>query len=362
MFEFLSKRARNGEGAAAVEEAAAHAEPSVRIPAMSAPAAASPTGDVAMGTVEPARAATRPSIGLALGGGAARGFAHIGVMRTLVAHGIVPDVIVGTSIGAVVGGCYAAGHLDSLEEWARTLTRRRVFGYLDFSLAGSGLIGGGRLAERLKMTLGNTTFDQLPIRFAAIATEFGTGHEIWLTRGRLAEALRASYALPGIFSPVLIGGRWLVDGALVNPVPVSAARALGARVVIAVNLNADLFGRGTTISSFGADASDEAVVEAAAPPRGLRAMFGVERSLKRQFVGTPGRPGFSTVMMEAFNIMQDRITRARLAGDPPDVMISPRLGRIGLIDFDHAAQAIAIGAEAAERALEPIGEVIAALG
>jgi NTE family protein len=366
VFEFLSKRARNGEGATALDEAAAHAEPEAGVPAVIAAAGASPTGDVAMGTVEPAAraatGATRPSIGFALGGGAARGFAHIGFVRTLVANGIKPDVIAGTSIGALVGGCYAAGHLDSLEEWARTLTRRRVFGYLDFSLAGSGLIGGSRLAERLKMTLGTTTFDQLPIQFAAIATEIGTGHEIWLTRGRLAEALHASYALPGIFSPVQIGGRWLMDGALVNPVPVSAARALGARVVIGVNLNADLVGRGTTISNFGADASDDAVIEATAPPRGLRAMFGVERILKRQFIGTPSRPGFSTVMMEAFNIMQDRITRARLAGDPADMMISPRLGRIGLIDFDHAAEAIAIGAEAAERALEPIGEVIAALG
>ena len=365
MFEFLTRRARTGDEALApVEEMSTQAPSAVPGRETVLPASARPAGDVAVGHIDNGRVSqgpTRPSIGLALGGGAARGFAHIGVLRTLVANGFAPDVIAGTSIGALVGGCYAAGHLDSLEEWARTLTRRRVFGYLDFSLAGSGLIGGTRLATRLRETLGKITFDQLPLPFAAIATEIGTGHEIWLTRGRLAEAVRASYALPGIFSPVHIGGRWLMDGALVNPVPISAARALGARVVIGVNLNADLVGRGATIASFGSDESDDAAM-AAPQPRGLRGLFGGERSLKRQFLGAPGRPGFSTVMVEAFNIMQDRITRARMAGDPADMMISPRLGRLGLIDFHQAAQAIAFGTEAAERSLEQIGEVVAAFG
>ena len=312
-------------------------------------------------TATPLRpAATRPTIGLALGGGAARGFAHIGVMRTLEAHGIVPDVIVGTSIGAVVGGCYAGRQLDSLEQWARSLNVRSVLSYLDISLSGSGLIRGGHLAKQLETALTDSRVEDLPIRFAAIATEFNTGHEIWLTRGRLAEALRASYALPGIFPPVLIGGRWLVDGALVNPVPVSAARALGARLVIAVNLNSDLFGRGTIISDHGSDASDDAA-QKAAKPNGLRGLFGGERSLRRQFLGRRGRPGIPTVMVEAFNVMQDRITRARLAGDPPDVLISPRLGPVGWFDFHRAAQAIAIGSEATEKAIEAVTEAVTAL-
>ena len=191
----------------------------------------------------PPHRSERPTIGLALGGGGARGFAHIGVIRTLLAHGIEPDVIVGTSIGAVVGGCHAAGRLDVIEEWARSLTRRGILSYLDISLTGGGLIGGSRLAARLADKLGDTSIDGLPIRFATIATEVGTGHEIWLTRGRMVDAMRASYALPGIFPPVSLDGRWLVDGALVNPVPVSAARVLGARLVIAVNLNTDILGR-----------------------------------------------------------------------------------------------------------------------
>ena len=303
----------------------------------------------------------RPTIALALGGGAARGFAHIGVIRTLAAHGIKPDVIVGTSIGAVVGGCYAAGKLDTFEEWSRQLTRRGLLGYLDISLSGSGLITGGKLAVRLDEALGETLIEQLPLRFATIATEVGTGHEIWLTRGRLVEAMRASYALPGIFAPVRLGGRWLVDGALVNPVPVSAARALGARLVIAVNLNADILGRGGTVSSHGSDESDELFRQEMAKQTGLRSMFGPERALKRQFFGGTQQPGIPTVMADAFNIMQDRITRARLAGDPPDVMISPRLGHVGWFDFHRAKEAIDVGTHAAQRTLDLVDEAIEAL-
>lgn len=310
-------------------------------------------------STQPLPTTVRPTIGLALGGGAARGFAHIGVIRTLEAHGIVPDVIVGTSIGAVVGGCYAAKEMDNLDNWARTLTVRGVLGYLDISLSGSGLISGGHLAAQLEAGLKESRIEDLPIRFAAIATEFNTGHEIWLTRGRLSNALRASYSLPGIFPPVLIGGRWLVDGALVNPVPVSAARALGARLVIAVNLNSDLFGRGTIIANHGPDENDIT----AEPPKvnGFRRMFSGERSLRRQLFGRRGRPGLPTVMVEAFNVMQDRITRARLAGDPPDVLISPRLGGIGWFDFHRAAQAVAIGSEATTKALDAVSEAVTAL-
>ena len=328
VFEGLFARARNGDRAA---EASTHPHPTT----------------------------VRPTIGLALGGGAARGFAHIGVIRTLEAHGIVPDVIVGTSIGAVVGGCYAAKEMDNLDNWARTLTVRGVLGYLDISLSGSGLIGGGHLAAQLEAGLKESRVEDLPLRFAAIATEFNTGHEIWLTRGRLSDALRASYSLPGIFPPVLIGGRWLVDGALVNPVPVSAARALGARLVIAVNLNSDLFGRGTIIANHGPDENEIA----AEPPKvnGFRRMFSGERSLRRQFFGRRGRPGLPTVMVEAFNVMQDRITRARLAGDPPDVLISPRLGGIGWFDFHRAAEAVEIGNEATTKSLDAVSEAVTAL-
>ena len=306
-----------------------------------------------------------PAIGLVLGSGAARGFAHIGVMRALQAHGIVPDIIVGTSMGALVGGCYATNQLDTLEDWARSLTRRRIISYLDVRIGGSGIIAGTRLANRLERSIGDIAIEDLPVRFTAIATEIGTGHEVWLTRGSLVLALRASYALPGIFTPVHLGGRWLVDGALVNPVPVSAARALGARVVIAVNMDADRFGRGATIASHGADSGDaQAIVpanHAANSFARLRGIFGAERALKRHMLSGNARPSFSTVMIESFNIMQDRLTRMRLAGDPPDVHITPRVGKIGFLDFHRAAEAIAIGQAATEKAIESITESIAEL-
>jgi NTE family protein len=311
-------------------------------------------------TEAPRPVASRPSIGIALGGGAARGFAHIGVLQTLLANGVKPDVVTGTSMGAVIGGCYAAGQIDDIADWALGLTRRRVLSYLDVSLSGGSMINGGRLARRLESTVGRTKIESLETRFAAIATEIDTGHEVWLTRGRLLEALRASYALPGVFAPVHIGGRWLLDGALVNPVPVSAARALDARLVIGVSTNADLFGRGTTIHSHGFDENeDPGDTEAAGPT--WRGKFRAQKLLRRRLFGSEGRPGLPTVMMEAYNVMQDRITRARLAGDPADIMISPRLGHIGMFDFHRAEEAIKIGAEAAERSIGTIAEAVKAL-
>lgn len=302
----------------------------------------------------------KPIIGLALGGGSARGFAHIGIIRTLLANGIVPDVVVGTSIGAAVGGAYAADRLDTLEDWARSLQgMRNILGYLDIRLDGSGLIGGEKLASRLEKAIGQTMIEDLPMKYASVATEVRTGHEIWLTRGRLIEAIRASYALPGIFSPVMIGDRWLVDGALVNPVPVSAARALGAEIVIAVNLSTDVFTHSTTIYQHGATPAPVVPVTEEIPAkRRFPRFFSPEKTVKREFFGTAARPGISSVMVDAFNIMQDRITRARLAGDPPDLLITPRVGQFGWFDFHRAEELIAHGTRAAERALESIQETI----
>ncbi|KJC38051.1 phospholipase [Bradyrhizobium sp. LTSP885] len=315
---------------------------------------------IGLGTVR------RPVIGLALGGGAARGFAHIGIIKTLLAHGIVPNVVVGTSIGAVVGGAYAAGHIETLEQWARGLQPRSVLGYLDIRLNGSGLIGGTKLAAEIEAALGKVMIEDLAVKFASVATEVRTGHEIWLTHGSMVDAMRASYALPGIFAPVLIGDRWLVDGALVNPVPVSAARALGAEIVIAANLSSDVFAHSTTIYNHGAAAAPEVTVAVTAeaapdpepPKRRFGRFFSAERTVKREFFGSATRPGISSVMVDAFNIMQDRITRARLAGDPPDMLISPRVGQIGWFDFHRADDLIAHGIRAAERAIGAIEEAI----
>lgn len=297
-------------------------------------------------------------IGLALGGGSARGWAHIGVLRALNAAGIYPDVIAGTSIGAVVGGCYVAGELDALEQFARDLTRRKVLGFLDFNFSGSGLINGRRLCDVLDARMKHINIEEMAKRFVAVATEIGTGHEIWLSRGRLVDAMRASYALPGIFRPVNIDGRWLFDGALVNPVPVSVCRALGARYVIAVNVNWDSCGRGTIVPHMEAmsqppDEPELPIEEEPEPAAGgllTRNGRAVKKLLQRQIFGrTDNGPGISRVMMEAFNIVQDRIARSRLAGDPPDMIISPRLPTFGLFDFHRAEALIECGAVAAKR-------------
>ena len=288
-----------------------------------------------------------PRIGLALGAGAARGWAHIGALHELTAMGLVPDVVVGSSIGALVGGCFAAGRLDELESFARSLNRRRVFGLLDFSFSGAGLIGGDRLRVRLQESIGAMRIEDLPMRFAGVATELGTGHEVWLRRGSLIDAMRASYALPGVFEPVRLGRRWLIDGAVVNPVPVSVARALGAERVVALSIAIDGTGRGATRH----DGVETDLAEDEAPPAARR----VGGLLRRGRSGASA-PGLASVMVNAFNITQDRLMRSRLAGDPPDVLVNLKCGQIGVFEFDRAEELIALGREAVRRARNDIAE------
>jgi NTE family protein len=311
-----------------------------------------------------AAAVRRPIIGIALGAGAARGWSHIGVLLELNAQGIYPDVVAGTSIGAVVGGAYAAGKLKEMETFALGLTKKRVISLMDVSFSGVSFIGGERLRRELDHEFSGLSFEDLDKKFATVATEVGTGHEIWLTKGDVADAIRASYALPGIFEPVKINGRWLFDGALVNPIPVTLCRALGAEAVVAVNLVSDASFRGSTIHD---PLSIEPALEkytSGVPEAGrtLRARIfsGMGGNLRRLFgKREDGAPGIANAMMDAFNIAQGRISRSRLAGDPPDVLINARLGKVGLFDFHRADELIAIGREATRRAIPDIAEDIA---
>ena len=308
--------------------------------------------------------ARRPIIGIALGAGAARGWSHIGVLLELNAQGIYPDVVAGTSIGAVVGGAYAAGKLKEMETFALGLTKKRVISLMDVSFSGVSFIGGERLRRELEYEFSGLSFEDLDKKFATVATEVGTGHEIWLTKGDVGDAIRASYAMPGIFEPVKINGRWLFDGALVNPIPVTLCRALGAEAVVAVNLVTDATFRGTTIHD---PLSLEPALEKynfGAPEAGrtLRARIfgGMGGNLRRLFgKREDGAPGIANAMMDAFNIAQGRISRSRLAGDPPDVLINARLGKVGLFDFHRADELIAIGREATRRAIPDIADDIA---
>jgi NTE family protein len=286
------------------------------------------------------------SIGLALGSGAARGWAHIGVVRVLADAGIVPDFVCGTSIGAVVGALNVTGDLTRLERWARHLTKTRVGRLFDFQFGHGGLIGGQRLLRALEPRLGGKLIEQLPRRFACVATDIDTGHEIWIREGTLIDAVRASYSVPGIFPAVRLGGRCLVDGALVNPIPISLCRALGAQVVIASDVNADVMGHGP--------AHTERVELS---PR-LEADQTERRFLHGYFTHRHDIPSAFTALTRSLHIIQDHIGRMRLAQDPPDVHILPNVARVGPVEFHRADECISAGEAAAVQALPAIHEAI----
>lgn len=292
-------------------------------------------------------------IALALGGGMARGFAHIGVLRVLEKNGIKPTIVAGTSIGAVVGAAYLAGKLDDLEDWARSLNRVKILSYLDFRVRAAGMIGGKRLSTLLEANFQDMTIEDLEHPFVTIAADLLTGHEVWIRKGNLIEAIRASFALPGVFPPVERNGRFLVDGALVNPVPISPCQALGARMTIGVDLHADIIGKAAQPGSAfpkvaGFDMFNEDDV-----PKEEQKKF-TSGLTKRLFRREENSPSLFGVMISALSIMQDRMTRSRLAGDPPDIHIKPQIGHIGLLEFEKAAELIKEGELAAKRALPDI--------
>ncbi len=315
---------------------------------------------------------SRPPLGLALGGGVARGWAHIGAIRALLEAGIKPDIITGTSIGAVVGGAYLSGKLDVLEDWARKLNRRRMMSYMDVRWGGSGFMRGERLARVLNHYMGDVRIEELDRKFIAVACDLRTGYEVWLQKGPIVPAIRASYALPGAFEPIEIDGRHMIDGALVNPVPVSACRALGAHMVIAVSLNGDAFGPIGTSHELDFDKSP---IEEATGDDGSIDPFELasqslnklrpDRLLLKSMMGEhkPGAgPKVGSVMMSTLNIVMDRISRSRLAGDPPDVFIAPRIGHIGMLEFTKADELIERGYRAMQHEIPLIKSVIDVLG
>ncbi len=296
----------------------------------------------------------RRKVGVALGGGSARGWAHIGVLRALEEIGLRPDVVCGTSIGALVGAAYATEELDRLEQWVRGMGVGDVLGFLDVSLS-TGLLKGERLAQYLRENFSDRPIEAMPMPFGAVATVLASGAEIWLREGSIVDAVRASIALPGIFTPSLNDGQLLVDGGLVNPVPVSLARAMGAEIVIAVDLNSDLLGRHLT------DEETEGALSRTTPGVGglmQRLQSSVGALLSARDVEAPELPSMFAVLASSLNIMQVRISRSRMAGDPPDAMITPRLAHMSLFDFHRGAEAIDEGRRAVAAALpqfEPLG-------
>jgi NTE family protein len=284
----------------------------------------------------------RPRVGLALGGGSARGWAHIGVIRALQQAGIRPDLVCGTSIGALVGAAYATGELDRFEQWVLGLRFKDVVAFMDVSLS-SGLLKGERLMDFFRRHFVDRPIEQLAMPFAAVATSLHTGTEVWLRQGSTVDAVRASIALPGLFAPVLREGAVLVDGGLVNPVPVSLARAMGADVVIAIDLGSDILGRHLRAAPPGEAPAGEVGEWLRKLSDNLGALIPAHAP------DQPKMPSMVDVLTTSLNIMQVRISRSRMAGEPPDLVVGPRLAHLGLLDFHRAKEAIEEGKCAVER-------------
>ena len=301
----------------------------------------------------------KPKIGLALGSGIARAWSHIGIIRALEKHNIKPDVIVGSSGGAIIGGLYAAGYLNEIEDWAYNLSKYKMLRYFDLKFLGNGFLKGDKLIEELKSYVGDVCIEDLKVTFAAIATDLETGHEVTLKQGNLSEVIRASFSLPVIFQPFNYRQRWLVDGALVNPVPVSTCYALGADVVIAVNLNGDMLGKvnvdqleksGGEHSKFGYLSTDDSDDEEA----NIHPSF-FDKLLKRKKDKTPSL--FESIWATVL-ITQDRITRSRLAGEPPDIHLTPYVGHIGVGSFHRAKELVESGHSCVEENITDITNII----
>jgi NTE family protein len=303
-------------------------------------------------------------IGIALGSGSSRGWAHIGVLQALADMGVQPGIVAGSSIGALVGAAYASKQLDEMENWVSSLSWKDLLGFMDFSLLEGGILGGEKIINFLGQCLGGIDIESLPVLFAAVATDLNSGREVWLRKGDLLESVHASIALPGLFAPVRRAEQWLVDGGLVDPVPVSLCRAMGAEIVIAVNLNGGIASRHADNNNFTSKTKPAETTKDMTPWTRFSYQISTSLNEQKEFVlkkllgESRDTPGIFDVMSSAINIMQDRITRSRMAGDPPDILLTPHLEEIGLLEFDQAAVTIAEGRASVERMLPLLEHVL----
>jgi NTE family protein len=303
-------------------------------------------------------------VGIALGSGSARGWAHIGVLQALKELGIEPDIVAGCSIGAFVGAAYASDQLDVLEEWSKTLTWKEIISFFDLSLSKGGLIEGEKLFKFIREKSGDPDINSLSKKFGAVATELDTGREVWIKDGLLFDSVRASVALPGLIAPSKYKNKWLIDGGLINPVPVSLCRAMGADVVIAVNLNGDLMKKASKTVELNAIATElnkndePSFFERLSTPLKLEIDKQKNILIAKLFTQNDKTPSTFDVMASSINIMQDRITRSRMAGDVPEIILTPKLSQLGLMEFDKAEIAIEEGRASVGRAEATIKEML----
>jgi len=315
----------------------------------------------------------RPRIGLALGSGSARGLAHLGVIRAIRDAGIEVDFIAGTSMGALIGAIHAAGKLDELEATFLTFDWKRTASFFDVVLPKSGLLDGARVSELVRAHIHADSIEALPKPFAAVATDIVSGEEVVIRSGDVIEAVRASLSVPGIFTPVRSNGRILVDGGITNPVPVSVARAMGADIVIAVDLNREIVaGKNlkpllTTKKTDSAEDSSFGMFSRWVSDYRL-SMKDIRQKLLagdnpasaqfRKWASAEPLPSIFEVLLASINIMETHITQTRLHLDRPDVIIQPPLGRIRFLEFDRAEEIIAIGYEHTKRQLASLSPYV----
>ncbi len=296
---------------------------------------------------------TQLKTGLALGSGSSRGWSHIGIINELAKLDVHPDIVCGTSVGAMVGAAYATGNIEKLESWARSLTKLDVARFLNINPSVTGFVNTERFHNYLNENIAgdDENIEDLTKVYASVATDLETGREVWLNQGSLVRAVWASMALPGLFPAIRHDNSWLVDGGLVNPVPVSTCRALGADIVIAVNLNGDIVGK-----------------HFEKPEKNVKA--GVSNKLTelvKEYTKLPffeaknddPPPGMLNAIAASINITQDRLTRSRMAGDPPDIVFSPKLADIGLLELYRADEAIAEGERCVQSQMSEIEYVLA---
>jgi len=291
-------------------------------------------------------------VGLALGSGSARGWAHIGVVQALEESGIRVDCVAGTSIGALVGAVYASGRIDALKEVVLGLDRKQILRLFDIVFPKSGLIDGRKVADFVRSYVQKGNIEQLPVPFSSVSTDLVTGSEVVDQEGDIIEAVRASISFPGIFTAVIRNGMVLVDGGLVNPVPVSVVRDMGADFVIAVDLNHDIVGmkmkkikrdsapsagRGTGQPS----AEKVKMLDALSKRVGILDRLGLAQA--RKWDAKDPRPNIFEVLLSSISIMETQITAVRLKVDPPDLLIRPNLAHIRFLEFNRAREAITEG-------------------
>jgi NTE family protein len=306
--------------------------------------------------------------GLVLGSGAARGWAHIGVLRALEERGLKPDVIAGCSVGALVGGAYILGALEDFEAWARELKPLSALQSFGFTVARGGLVNA---APAFKAFAGyDRKIEDLPIRFGAVAVDLGVGEEVWITEGSVVEAARASSAIPVIFHAVRRQGRWLIDGAVANPAPVNLARALGADIVVSVDLNAvprvlDRFNAPPPLVAPAAPADKPAAAAPEAPSfqSVTKLIEETRRLIDAQIESARERSRASPHLFEtayaAADIFQMHLARAHAAVEPPDICLEPDMRGALPIAFDRADDFIAEGKRACLERIDEIEDLLA---